>query len=771
MKKIYGLLIAIIACQMLSAQTLQIKGRILSATQEPVEFANVILKKSDSTFVTGGMTDEKGKFSMDNLQSGIYNLQISSLGFETKNFPISDFTKDIDLGNIKIDSAAIALNEVVVTAANVINKTDRKIILPNSTQMKASTNGFNLLQQLHLKRIQVDVMRNTITASGGGEVQLRINGVKSSVQEVMSLRPEDILRIEHHEDPGLRYENAEAVIDFITRRHESGGFISFDLNNSPHTFFSNNSFNAKVNHKKSELDLLYSGGVRDGFHMWRENSETFNFSNSKTLTRMEDGVPDIFSMNWHYIHLNYNYQEANKWFFNATLRGNIHDNPKTNFQSLLYPIGDREQGVHMTDKSSSWEHAPSLDLYFQHSLKNQQSLILNVVGTYIDSNSKRSYKEVKNGAILTDYFTNVNGNKYSLIGEGIYEKEFKAGKLSAGVKHTQSFTNNEYYSGNSVSETDMKQSDTYLYTEFQGKANKLNYSIGVGGSRSWFSQAGKGYQNYIFRPSLSLKYNFSDNSFLRYRGSIYSNLPSLGELSNVDQTIDSLQIRRGNSNLKPYTAYTNSLNFDFRKGIFSGSLLAAHWYYTNPIMEETQVIDNKFIRTKDNQKSWQKLNTEAELSINPFKDHFTVKLVTGINYFDIKGNNYHHTYTNWYYQAQANASYKSWSAFFQIQNHQNDFYGETLNYGENFHLLGIMYRHKQLCLGAMVLDPFINDYKIGSENRNASAPSKNWKYIKESSQLFVLKVSYNFNFGRKYQSAQKRLNNQDTDSGVLNGNK
>lgn len=256
----------------------------------------------------------------------------------------------------------------------------------------------------------------------------------------------------------------------------------------------------------------------------------------------------------------------------------------------------------MTDRSSSWEHIPSLDLYYQRNLKNQQSLILNVVGTYIDSNSERYYKEMQGTETLTDLTTIVNGNKYSVISEGIYEKGFKAGRLSTGIKHTQSFTNNEY-TGSSLSKTEMKQSETYAYTEFQGKIKKFNYSLGIGGSRSWFSQGGVGYQNYTFRPTASLKYNFNDNSFLRYRGNIYSSAPSLSDLSNVEQSIDSLQIRRGNSNLKPVMVYTNSLNYDIRKGIFSGSLFLGHWYRNKPIMEETRVENNKFIRTNDNQKS------------------------------------------------------------------------------------------------------------------------------------------------------------------------
>jgi len=188
-------------------------------------------------------------------------------------------------------------------------------------------------------------------------------------------------------------------------------------------------------------------------------------------------------------------------------------------------------------------------------------------------------------------------------------------------------------------------------------------------------------------------------------------------------------------------------------------------------MEETRVENNKFIRTTDNQKSWQKLNTEMELSINPFKDIFVAKIVTGMSYFDSKGNNYHHTYTNWYMRAEANASYKNWSAFFQMQNHKNNLFGETLGYGENYHLFGIMYKHKQLSLGAMMINPFVDNWKAGSENLNASTPSKNWVYIKETSRLFAIQVSYSFNFGRKYQSSQKRLNNQDTDTGVMSSNK
>ena len=50
-------------------------------------------------------------------------------------------------------------------------------------------------------------------------------------------------------------------------------------------------------------------------------------------------------------------------------------------------------------------------------------------------------------------------------------------------------------------------------------------------------------------------------------------------------------------------------------------------------------------------------------------------------------------------------------------------------------------------------------------------PSKNWMYIKESSRVFALTLSWNFSFGRKYESAERRLHNEDNNAGTLKSGK
>lgn len=84
---------------------------------------------------------------------------------------------------------AISLDEITIQARSVIEKGDRKVILPTQNQLKMSSSGIDLLGKLQLPRITVDIMSGEITTSGNGEVQLRINGVRVTYTEISSLSP------------------------------------------------------------------------------------------------------------------------------------------------------------------------------------------------------------------------------------------------------------------------------------------------------------------------------------------------------------------------------------------------------------------------------------------------------------------------------------------------------------------------------------------------------------------------------------------------------
>lgn len=212
------------------AQQIIIKGTVKDATsKKAAEYVNVVLQTADSVFVGGTTTNGKGDFLLNKVYAGNYLLALSCVGYRTQFIVLDGIKQNINLGEILLEDDAVAMEGVTVSASGQISHSDRKLIFPSERQMKVSTNGVNLLQQMMLPRIQINPMNNEIGVLGGGELQLRINGAKAEVEEIKALQPSDIIRIEYHDNPGLRYGNAEVVLDYIVRRPETGGNFGVDL--------------------------------------------------------------------------------------------------------------------------------------------------------------------------------------------------------------------------------------------------------------------------------------------------------------------------------------------------------------------------------------------------------------------------------------------------------------------------------------------------------------------------------------------------------------
>lgn len=754
----------------LGQQTYQIKGIVKSGDDNlPLEFANISLRASaDSAFTAGTSSDEKGRFRLEQVEHGDYQLAISSLGYETTVISVQGLNRDIDLGAVPLSPSSYAIDEVTVKASAVQTHPDRRIAFPTEAQKQSATNGINLLCSLMLPRLQVNPITNEVKADEGN-IQFCINGIKVEAIDVQALSPKEIIRVEYHDNPGVRYGNATAVLDYIVKRETTGGSINLNLSNSPVVSFGNDLASIRLNHKKSEFGLQYSARYRD-FNASKEAIENYHFNNGNQIQRVLTGIPTYVGETTHNTSFNYSSVDPGKYYFNATLRYSLTKESKKAHNRLF----ERNTPERLTDVRSGGEntsHLPSLDLYYMRTLKNKQTITANVVGTYINTDMDRFYTETEDNLPLSDVFSVVTGKKYSLIGEGIYEKIFEAGRLSSGIKHAQAWADNTY-TGTIGGNTDMRQSETYLFAEFNGKVKKFNYMGGVGVARSRFKQQGEeDYQYYSFRPKISLQYNMTERMFLRIGGSAGNTSPSLSELSAIEQIIDTLQIRRGNPYLTPHINYHTYLNYEYKKGIFTGGANFYYRYSPDMIMEETLLENNKFIRTYANQKSWQKVSGDLNMRFGPIKNILMFNLAGGINHFVSEGYTYRHTYTNLHYSAAVMAMYKKFMAMFQISSRQDNFIGETLNGGENMHLFLLRYNQGKFTAGAGVMLPFSSEYKREVENRNRFAPYNTQAISTSTARMLLLTFSWNFDFGRKYKGGSQRLNNTDTDTGIVKGDK
>lgn len=736
-------------------------------TNEKLEFVTVELLASDSSFIKGTATNTNGCFIISGIENGNYILRASFIGYEKTCISILNLDTNINLGNIRLYSQGLQLNEVTVSASPVIRKADRQIILPTQNQIKASSNGLTLLKNLQLSRITVNPVDNTIKLPGGENVQLRINGVVVTQSEIIALKPSDIIRIEYIDDPGMRY-NAGAVLNYITKRKESGGNIGGSFSNAiSKTGYGENNISAKYNYKKSEFSANLYWGRRNLFWI-RENYETFKFP-EYTLNRAEIGEPAKFKYDDFNFAVNYNLQYSDKHFFNITFRNNYNNTPNS-ISDRISSLYEENKKLDIYDKLSSRTKIPSLDIYYQATLKNKQQLTFNIVGTYLGSENTRLYKENISETETARIYSHINGEKYSLIAEGIYEKELKKGKISGGLKYNLANIRNTY-SGDIKNTVQMVTSESFAFAEYQVGIKKFDYTIGAGAMQTYNRQDNKSNTSYIFRPTMRISYKPNDYLFFRYNGYISAYSPSLSDLNDVSQEIDRFQVRKGNPGLKPVTFYANTITAGWQKNIIAIELFGRYSYDAKPIMESTFYNDGKFIRTVENQKNFHRINMQLSFQILPFKEYISVRITPFVNRFISHGNNYTHTHTNAGVRGSIMAEYKNWSLIAEMNTSSHTLWGETITREEAAHTITVGYNKEKWSASATVLNPFSKKYEIETENLSKIAPYKQVAFSKNLSPLFMVNVSFNLDFGRSFKSKEKKIKNSDTDSGILSGKK
>lgn len=755
-----------------SAQQVTIKGKVVDEKEKtPIEFANIALLRADSTFVTGTVSNEKGIFTMPNISGGNYILSTSFMGYNKSYIPIGINNMDYNTEILLVPSS-VFLNEIVIAAKSVVNKGDRLSILPSETQIKTSTDGVDLLNKMQLSRIMVDVMSGEITASGNGEVQLRINGILVTYTEIAALKLGDIVRIEYHDSPGVRYGNASVVIDYITRKHDSGGNIrggAFHNIGGDRTSI-DDMLSGRYNWGKSELSANMRFIQRKG-DWTREYDEKFIFPDHE-LHRLEVGEPTLFNKKVLLSNISYSLQEKDKYLFNVQFRYDFNDFPAgyEDRTSKLY-TSISEAPLSIYDHTVEKNHTPALDIYYQHNLKNEQLLIFNVVGTYLDTKNTRIYQEKKDGILETDILSDITGKKYSMITEAIYEKKIGNDKITGGLKHIQSYTNNKYESivATTVS---LRQSESFAYTEYQMRRGKWSYMANLTFSRFYYSQNENQNEKYALQPSLRITYNTNKDLFFRYSVALKNNTPSIAYLNDVEQPVDLLLVRRGNPELKSYRSVNQAFNAAYSKGIFAIDALVGYNYEDKPIMESTVYEGGKFVRTYNNQKSFQNLSAEVAFKVKPWKDHISFSVIPMINRYISEGHDYLHTYTMRAVRLNLDFNYQHWIASFTTITPPNRYvYGEQLMKGDLMHTLMVGYKMPAWSVMAGLHNPFINTYKSENENWSVLNPVKSDIHSKNMARSFVIKFNFNLDFGKQSKNANKTIQNVDNDSGIMSGAK
>lgn len=751
-------------------------GRLIDNHNLPVEFANIqLLNPKDSSFLCGGVSNANGDFVIPCQQKRAL-MKVSFVGYKTicKLVPIAR------IGNVRMQANSYLLKGVTVEAARVVEKVDRQIIFPTKEQVKTASNGYDLLDNLSLPTIIVNRAERKVLSLKGGDVQIRINDVKASMQDVLALQPDEVTKVEFINVPGLKYgdSNLDAVINYQVRRRYAGYVAGVSTMQGTKAGFNNSDGYFKYNVKKSEFSINYSFSYRSVEERSYESLGTYHLPTGETLHRNYLGYDSPFLYTTNNVQLGYNLSEPDKYTLNVRLNFYNHNSPVRGMNQLYQESGKANQ--YLQNNRKMLEQIPSLDIYYSLNMPHDQNLALNLVGTYIGTDYQYRMREytfnkspdesVKN-APLTDYSYDATGRKRSLIGEGTYSKNWKQMALSVGGQYNISHTDNIYV-GSSNADTELKYSNLYLFTQLQGQQKWFSYLVGVGATRSSIHQGENGYSKWLFRPQVTLQAKASDRLSFKWSSKITSDIPSLSDLSELRQYSNSFEARDGNSGLKPFTGYNNTLSASWNIPLMSVYLEGNWTYYDKPIA--TSILPEKredgsylFVSKPKNQKSHNYKHLLLTPEVHLIKDHLDLNLMCEYQNVKTKGLDYSHEFNYFSYGAEIRYMTGNWNIGYGAYKVEKSFWGEKTNGGEPTSNLAVTYSYKNWqfgILGLFVFYPHGCVYK--DELFNKYVQQKNKVRLADQGNMLVFAASFNFSHGRRYHTGSRKLNNSDRDNGI-----
>jgi len=215
-------------------KTVTISGIIKDKNSKVVlPFAHVVLKsEKDSTFVSGTVTNEEGRFSISKVKTGDYFFEVSYAGYKTtkQSLFVGNLTEYLDIKTIEIEEKSTSIEEVVVKGktAELSEKMDKKTF---SVADNISQSGGSVLQTMQ-NLPGVTVQDGKVQLRGNDRVTVLIDGKQTALTGFGSQSGLDnipssaIEKIEIINNPSAKYDaNGNAgIINIVMKKNKQEGF-------------------------------------------------------------------------------------------------------------------------------------------------------------------------------------------------------------------------------------------------------------------------------------------------------------------------------------------------------------------------------------------------------------------------------------------------------------------------------------------------------------------------------------------------------------------
>jgi len=669
------------------------------------------------------------------------------------------------------DEKSTTMQEVTVKAARTVQKVDGQWIFPSREQLESSSNGYSLLAKLALPHIRVDEALSSITAlSSIGGVQVRINGLAASKEDLLGLDMAGVQRVEFIDSPSLRYgEGVAYVINIKVKKAVSGYVLGADLTNTLTTANGNETLYGKVNRGRSELAFTYgldyhrfrgeeydeqatyhlesvSGGFPAGSPFSPSNTITLH---RQLLSKQDRGLD-------HNAQLTYSLSDSN-YVFQAKLAGNQALRPSESTATMAL------DDVPYHNNSSSRDYSPSLDLYYHQDFRRHQSLTANVVGTFI----KTTGDIERDGAEAYAYDT--DGRTRSLWSEALYENRLKPFTVTTGAQFGQRYSHN-VYSGDVEATNSMHTSDAYLFAQLQGRWQHLTYMGGLGTSLRRYRQGERRQHFWLFRPKFMLSYAITDHLRARYAFEISQHVSQIALVSDVSIRLNQMETLVGNPDIHPNRVTSHDLHLTYTRPGFTTDLQGYYRLNAHCNMEQYIRRDGHFYQTQtnaDNACNFFYIQSYNQWDIIP--ERLSLSAYGGIYRFFNYGEDYAHTYTAYNGGYSLQAYLGRWTLGAYADHGWNFMEGEHRGHQGATWYLSTSYRTPfGLQISLFAQNPFCRNPRTNKTELLSRYIQKTVvQHNRDFGNMITLRLTYRFEHGRRYRDIQRTMEHKDTETGIL----
>ncbi len=632
-------------------------GQVIDAEAGvPVEFATVTLfAQKDSAIVTGSITDELGKFTIE-VPAGRYYAQVEFISYLTlviAEIPMPQDEPNVNLGILKIAADSKMLDEVVVQAekSTMQMALDKRIF--NVGKDLANTGGSALQVLDNVPSVTVDVEGQV--SLRGGNARILVDGKPSAlVRDANGLRsiPANLIeRIEVITNPSARYEaeGMSGIINIVLKKNKSKGINgSFDVNVG---YPDNYGVALNMNYRKDKINFFTNFGVnyqvapgvgsnkqerllRDTLFITDldRKRERVGFSNNLRLGLdyyLTD--KDILTTSFQYrigqnnnstrvTYLDYLRDRSASSLYEVT---NRTDDEKETRSNLEYVLSYRK----LFEKKG---HELNLDVRYQDNMDDEQSDYREI---YFDGKNNPLGRED-----LLQRSNGLEGDNTLLLRADYVYPFAKEGKLEFGYLGSvrnirndylvEEFADNEWVNLEGLSNNFKYEEGIHaVYASMGNKANKLSYQIGLRGEYSDISTQllqtneinDRNYFNLF--PSVFFTYDLPKNNAVQISYSRRIRRPGFRELNPFFTFSDSRNLFSGNPNLNP--EFTNSFDAGHIKYWDKGSLGSSIYYrHTEGVIQRIIVVDQETGNTNrqpENLATEDSYGLEFNYSFDPYK--------------------------------------------------------------------------------------------------------------------------------------------------------